>query len=164
MRPIKAFVLGAFVTVALAGCGYSARRTVTSNAYIPPAETTTTTHSPAYAPANSPTSQVVTTVTRNSDGSVTRTSTRYYYPQAAPTYSAHDDATVASQVRSALRQDPLVSAHAQNIGVASDAGVVAITGRADSISAVQQASWDALRIPGVNQVDNSMMIGLTSAG
>ena len=68
MRPIKALVLRAFVTAALAGCGYSASRTVTSNGYIPPKETTTATYSPAYAPANSPTSQVVTTVTRNSDG------------------------------------------------------------------------------------------------
>jgi BON domain len=162
---IKAFVLGAFATAAFGGCGYSASRTVTSSAYVPPRETsTTTTYSPAYAPANSATSQVVTTVTRNSDGSVTRTSTRYYYPQAAYTYYGPDDPTLASEVRSTMQQDPLVSAHARNIGVVSDAGVVAITGKADSISAVQQASWDALQIPGVRQVDNSMRIDSTSPG
>jgi hypothetical protein len=165
MQRIKAFILGAFATAALAGCGYSASRTVTRTAYVPPEETsTTTTYSPVYAPANSATSQVVTTETRNPDGSVTRTSTRYYYPQASYTYYGPDDATLASEVRSTMRQDPLVSAHARNIGVGSDAGVVAITGRADSISAARQASWDALKIPGVRQVDNSMMIDSTSPG
>ena len=165
MQRIKAFVLGAFATAALAGCGYSASRTVTSTAYVPPEETSTTsTYSPAYAPANRATSQIVTTVTRNSDGSVTRTSTRYYNPQPSYTYYGPDDATLASEVRSTIGEDPLVSAHARNIGVGSDAGVVAITGTADSISAAQQASWDALQIAGVRQVDNRMMIDSTSPG
>ena len=164
MRGIKAFVLGALATATLAGC-FSASRTVTNTAYIPPEETvTTTTYSPEYMPKNNSTSQVVTTVTRNADGSVTHTSTRYYYPGTTYTYYGPDDTTLASEVRSTMRQDPLVSAHAQNIDVGSDAGIIQITGRADSISAVQQASWDALQVPGVRQVDNSMMIDTTSPG
>jgi hypothetical protein len=165
MQRLKVFVLGAIATAVLAGCGYSADRTVTSTAYIPPRETvTTSTYSPAYAPTNSSTAQIVTTVTRNPDGSVTRASTRYYYPPAAYTYYQPDDGALASKVKSTMRQDPQVSAHAQNIGVGSNAGIVEITGRADSISTIQQASWDALQVPGVRQVDNSMMIDPSSPG
>jgi BON domain len=165
MQRVKAIVLGVFATAAIAGCGYSSTSTVTSTAYIPPEETvTTTTYSPTYVPADQLTSQVVTTVTTNPDGSVTRTSTRYYYPPATYTYYGPDDVTLALQVRSTMRQDPLVSAHVRSIGVGSDAGIVAITGKADSISAIQQASLDALQVPGVRQVDNSMMIDTTSPG
>ena len=57
-----------------------------------------------------------------------------------------------------------MNSHARNIGVGSDAGIVEITGKADSISAVQQASWDALQVPGVTQVNNDMMIDPTSPG
>jgi len=165
MQRIIAFLLVAFTTGILAGCSYSEDRTVTSTAYTPPAETATTTTSRSYPPrASMATSQVVTTVTRHSDGSVTRTSTRYYYPPATYTSSSVDDATLASEVRSTMRRDPLVSAHAQNIGVGSGAGVVEITGRADSISTVQQASLDALQVPGVRQVNNDMRIDSTSPG
>jgi hypothetical protein len=157
MQRIEVFVVGAFAAAALAGCVYSTSRTVRSTAYIPPDQTVTTTTSPPYT-------SVVTTVTSNPDGSVTRTSTRYYYPQAAYTYYGPDDAILASEVRSAMRQDPLVSAHARDIGVGSDAGIVAINGNADSIAAVQQASWDALQVPGVRQVNNNMMIDTTSPG
>ena len=163
MQRIKALLLAAFATSALAGCSFSTERTVTTTAYIPPESTvTTTTYSPAYVappPANA-TSQVVTTVTTNPDGTVTRT-TRYYYP---PTYYRADDRTLASEVKSTIREDPLVNSHARNIGVGSDAGIVEITGKADSISAVQQASWDALQVPGVTQVNNDMMIDPTSPG
>src|SRR5262249_21260164 len=149
MNRIKVFALQAFAIVALAGCGYSATRTVTSTstAYIPPEQTTTTSvNSPSYAPPANITSQVVNTVTRNADGSVTRTSTTYYYPQTTYTSYGSDDLVLASQVRSAMRQDPLVNAHARDIGVGSDTGVIAITGKADSVSVVQQASKDAFEV------------------
>jgi hypothetical protein len=163
MGRIRILVLAAFATAILTGCAAdSASRTVTTTSYIPPEETVTTnTYAPGYTPT---TSQIVTTVTRNPDGSVTRISTRYYYPQAAYTYYDPDDLTLASEVESVMRQDPLVNAHAQDIGVGSDTGMVAITGRADSISAVQQASWDALQVPGVRQVDNNMTTDTTSPG
>ena len=63
-----------------------------------------------------------------------------------------------------MREDPLVNAHAHSIGVGSSAGIVAISGKADSISVVSRASWDALQVPGVMKVDNSMMIDPTSPG
>jgi hypothetical protein len=145
-----------------AGCSYSVDRTVTST-YTPAEETVTTITIPAYASSTrTSTSQGVITVTRNPDGSVTRTST--YYPPAAYSYYGTDDQTLASQVRSSMRQDPLVSAHARHIGIGSDAGVVEITGKADPISAVQQASLDALQTPEVRQVNNDMIIDPTSPG
>jgi hypothetical protein len=160
MQRIKTFLLLLFVTGALAGCSYSVERTVTSTAYTPPEETVTTTTYPAYVPPM--TSQVVTTVTRNPDGTVTRTSR--YFPPTPSAYYSTDNVTLASEVRSMMRKDPLVSAHARNIGVGSYADVVEITGKADSISTVQQASWDALQVPGVIQVNNDMMIDPTSPG
>jgi len=160
MQRIKSFLLLLLVTGVLAGCSYSVERTVTSTGYTPPEETVTTTTSPKYLPPTA--SQVVTTVTRNPDGTVTRTSR--YFPPTASTYYSTDDVTLASQIRSMMRKDPLVNAHARNIGVGSYAGVAEITGKADSISTVQQASWDALQVPGVTQVNNDMMIDPTSPG
>jgi BON domain len=150
---------------ALAGCSYSAGRTVTTTAYTPERTVTTTTHLPAnVTPPDSSTSQIVTTVRRNPDGSVTRTTTRYYTPLAGYSYYSTDDATLASEVRSTIRQDPEVTAHTRNMGVGTDAGVVEITGTADSISTIQQASWDALQVPGVTEVNNDMVIDTTSPG
>jgi limonene-1,2-epoxide hydrolase len=167
MQRIEALILVVVATGAFAGCGYPAHRTVTSTTYIPGEETVTTTqaYSPVYLPpADAGTSQIVTTVTHYPDGTVTRTSTRYYNPPARYTYYNSDDATLAAQVRSTMRQDPLVSAHTRNLAIGSDAGIVAITGRADSISTVQQASWDALQVPGVTRVNNDMMIDPASPG
>jgi BON domain len=162
MKRITALLIVALATGALAGCGYSSDRAVTNTQYVPPQTTVTTTTSTAYmSPANT-NSRVVTTVTRNADGSVTRTTS--YYPTRAYTYYSTDDGTLASEVRSTIRQDPLVNAHAQNIAVGSDAGVVEITGRADSVSAVDQASRDALEVPGVIRVNNDMVINPMSPG
>jgi osmotically-inducible protein OsmY len=106
----------------------------------------------------------VTTVTTGPDGTVRRTTTRYYYPGTTYTSYTVDDGLIASDVKTALRQDPGVNAHARNIAVASDAGTVEIVGTADSVSTVQQASWDAVQIPGVQQVNNDMRIDPTSPG
>jgi hypothetical protein len=164
MKHIKAIVVPALASAFLLGCSYTAERSVRTTSYAQPGTTvTTTTYPPSYeAPAPPNTNQVVTTVRRNADGSVTRTTTRYYYPPSG--YAYVDDGVVASDVRSALRQDPGVSAHARNIGISSDGGTVEIVGTADSISAVQQASWDAVQIPGVQQVNNDMRIDSTSPG
>ena len=166
MQRIKALLLVVLATGAFAGCASSTGRTVTSTAYVPSEETVTTTqtYSPPYlSPANT-TSQIVTTVTQNPDGTVTRRSTRYYYPPGYYTYYNIDDAALASEVRSRMQQDPLVTAHTRNIGIGSDAGIVALKGTADSVSTAQQASWDALQVPGVRQVNNDMMIDATSPG
>jgi osmotically-inducible protein OsmY len=168
MERIKAFMLMAVVSVALSGalaaCGYTTEKTVTSS-YVPPATTqTTTTYAPAPVPPPEAASKVVTTVTTNSDGTVRRTTTRYYTPETTRTYVTSDDQLVTSQVRTALRSEPEVSAHARNIAVSTDAGTVEIVGTADSISAVQQASWDALQIAGVQVVNNDMRIDPTSPG
>jgi osmotically-inducible protein OsmY len=165
MQRIKALTLSMIVGGILAGCGYTSERTVTWTGYVPPATSeTTTTYTSAPAPPPDAASKVVTTVTTNPDGTVRRTTTRYYYPGATRTYVNADDQTVTSQVRTALRGDPEVSAHARNIAVSTDAGTVEIVGTADSISAVQQASWDALHIPGVQVVNNDMRIDPTSPG
>jgi len=166
IQRINALLLVVLVTGAFAGCASSTGKTVTSTAYVPSGKivTTTQTYSPAYLPPADTTSQIVTTVTQNPDGTVTRRSTRYYYPPAYYTYYNTDNAALASEVRSRMQQDPLVTAHTRNIGIGSEAGIVAITGTADSITTVQQASWDALQVPGVTQVSNNMMIDTTSPG
>jgi osmotically-inducible protein OsmY len=168
MERIKAFLLTAVVggalSGALAGCGSTTERTVTTT-YVPPVTTqTTTTYAPAPVPQPELASKVVTTVTTNSDGTVRRTTTRYYAPGTTRTYVSVDDQSVSSEVRTALHGDPEVSAHARNVAVSTDAGTVEIVGTADSISTVQQASWDALQIPGVQVVNNDMRIDPTSPG
>jgi hypothetical protein len=126
MRGIKAlgFVLSA--RIALASCGYSAQETVKTTSYTPPETTVTTSTTAALyaAPLPEHTLEIVSTVTTNPDSTVRRTTTRYYYPRATYTYSSVNDATIASEVRSSIREDELLNAHARNIGIGSDAGVV----------------------------------------
>jgi BON domain len=167
MQRVNAFVLAVSVSACLAGCVSTTERGVTTTSYIPDRTvTTTTTYPPAYVapvPAQT-TSQVVTTVTTNPDGTVRRTTTKYYYPGTTYTYVNPDDDVITSDVKVAFRQDPEIGAHTRSIAVGSDAGIVEITGTADSVSTVQQASWDALQVSGVRQVDNAMVIDPTSPG
>jgi osmotically-inducible protein OsmY len=80
-----------------------------------------------------------------------RTTTTYRYPDV-------DDAVIEARVRTAIETDPGVS-RARFIGIASNSGVVQLSGVVGSISELQEASIQASEVPDVKQVDNDLMIG-----
>jgi BON domain-containing protein len=144
----------AVFTVGVFGCGPVARTettttttrypTATSQLILPsqPSETTTTT----------------TTITSIPDGIVERrTTTTYHYPDI-------DDALIEEKVRAAIETDPALSSRARSIGVASNGGVVRLSGVVGSMSEVQEASIQASEVPDVRQVDNDLMIGPQPVG
>jgi osmotically-inducible protein OsmY len=151
MRWISRVVFGAWAIPFLVGCGPTTERSATETRLYRAVPT-----APLHAPA---TSDTVTTVTTAPDGTVTRrTTTTYYYPRRSYKYSSIDDDAIVSNVRAATVADPLVNAHSKNLSIGSYAGVVEIKGRGDSISTVEEASRDAISVPGVRQVNNDMVI------
>jgi BON domain len=140
---VAVFAVGVF------GCGPAARTETTT--------TTTTRYTTATSRLilpSQPTSETTTTITSAPGETVERrTTTTYRYPDV-------DDAVIEARVRTAIKTDPGVEfARARFIGIASNSGVVQLSGVVGSISELQEASIQASEVPDVRQVDNDPMIG-----
>jgi hypothetical protein len=136
----------AVCAVGFFGCGPTARIETTT--------TTTTRYTTATSQLILPSqpSETTTTITSVPGGIVERrTSTIYDYPDV-------DDAVIEENVRAAVETDPALSSRARFIGVASDGGVVRLSGVVGSMSEVHEASIQASEVPGVRQVDNDLFI------
>jgi len=137
----------AVFAVSVFGCGPAARTDTTT--------TTTTRYTTATSQLILPSqpSETTTTITSVPGGIVERrTTTTYHYPNV-------DDAVIEEKVRVAIETDPALSSRARFIGVASNGGVVRLSGVVGSMSEVQEASIQASEVPDVRQVDNDLMIG-----
>jgi BON domain-containing protein len=134
----------AVFAVSVFGCGPAARTETTTTRY-------TTATSQLILPSQP--SETTTTITSVPGGIVEkRTTTTYHYPDV-------EDAVIEEKVRIAIETDPVLSSRARFIGVASNGGVVRLSGVVGSMSEVQEASIQASEIPDVRQVDNDLMIG-----
>jgi hypothetical protein len=137
----------AVLAVGFFGCGPAARTETTTT--ITTRYTTAT--SRLFLPSQP--SETTTTITSVPGGIVERrTTTTYRYPDL-------DDAVIEEKVRVAIETDPVLSSRARFIGVASNGGVVRLSGVVGSMSEVQEASIQASEVPDVRQVDNYLMIG-----
>src|SRR4051794_18184661 len=72
-----------------------------------------------------------------------------------------DDATITTRVKTRFAKDP--SASAMRIHVATDKGVVNLTGTTKSPSERQQAESIAVGVPGVKSVQNNITVDSVSS-
>ena len=72
-------------------------------------------------------------------------------------HSAVNDSTLANNVRNAIAADPAI--HQQPVLVASQKGVVTLTGDVSDSTASAVAAQDAARVAGVKEVVNSLNVG-----
>jgi hypothetical protein len=137
----------AVFAVGVSGCGPAARTETTT--------TTTTRYTTATSQLILPSqpSETTTTITSIPGGIVERRTTTTHR------YADVDDAVIQEKVRAAIETDPLLSSRARLIGVASNGGVVRLSGVVGSMSEVREASIQASEVPDVRQVDNDLMIG-----